>query len=49
MDADAARADELAATLFERGARAGVDITMLLEMCTAVRVPGAVRTKELRL
>jgi AcrR family transcriptional regulator len=54
MDADAVRANSLAAALFERARgqmRAGVDpqdITMLLEMCAAVRVPDAVRTKELR-
>lgn len=54
MDADAARANELATALFERARprmRAGAvpaDITMLLEMCAAVRVPDAARTKELR-
>ena len=54
MDADAGCADELATALFERARRhmrAGVDpqdITMLLEMCAAVRVPDAGRTKELR-
>jgi AcrR family transcriptional regulator len=54
MDADAARANELATALFER-ARAGLrpgacpaDITMLLEMCAAVRVPDPDRTRELR-
>jgi len=54
MDADAARANELAVALFE-GARGSMrpgacpaDITMLLEMCAAVRVPDAERTRELR-
>jgi AcrR family transcriptional regulator len=54
MDADATRANELAIALFERARsrmRPGVDpqdITMLLEMCAAVRVPDAGRTTELR-
>ena len=54
MDADAARAGELAAALFERargsmrpGARPA-DVTMLLEMCAAARVPDAERTRQLR-
>src|SRR4051794_41649665 len=54
MNADAIRAGELAVALFERARgsmRPGADpqdITMLLEMCAAVRVPDAERTKELR-
>jgi AcrR family transcriptional regulator len=54
MHADSARANEVATALFERvrpqlrpGARTA-DITMLLEMCAAVRVPGPARTAELR-
>jgi AcrR family transcriptional regulator len=54
MHADAARAGELAFALFERargqmrpGAAPG-DVDMLLEMCAAVRVPSADRTRELR-
>jgi AcrR family transcriptional regulator len=54
MDADARLAAELATALFERARprmRAGVepaDLTMWLEMCAAVRVPDAGRTRELR-
>jgi AcrR family transcriptional regulator len=54
LNADAARANELAVALFERARprmRAGAtpaDFTMLLEMCAAVRVPDAERTRELR-
>ncbi|GIE75305.1 TetR family transcriptional regulator [Actinoplanes philippinensis] len=54
MSADAVRADELATALFERARprmRAEVvpaDLTMLLEMCAAVRVPDPARTTSLR-
>ena len=54
MNADAVRAGELAATLFERARpslrpdAAPADITMLLEMCASVRVPDPDRTTELR-
>jgi AcrR family transcriptional regulator len=54
MDADAARANELATALFERARgrlRPGADaqdIGMILEMCAAVRVPDAGRTTQLR-
>ncbi len=54
MNTDAVRAGELAAALFARARpllRAGVvadDLTMLLEMCAAVRVPDTARTSELR-
>ncbi|XVV10762.1 TetR/AcrR family transcriptional regulator [Actinoplanes sp. CA-131856] len=54
MDDDAARAGELAAVLFERARpslRSGfvmADVTMLLEMCAAVRIPDGRRTEELR-
>jgi len=54
MNADAVRANELALALFERARpllRPGAvpaDITMLLEMCAAVRVPDPDRTRELR-
>jgi AcrR family transcriptional regulator len=54
MRADAIRAGDLATALFERvrpALRAGAepaDITMLLEMCAAVRVPDPARTGELR-
>jgi AcrR family transcriptional regulator len=54
MDADSTRANSLAIALFERARprmRPGVepaDITMLLEMCAAVRVPATDRTRELR-
>ncbi len=54
MHADAVRASDLATALFERARpalRAGVepaDITMLMEMCAAVRVPDPARTGELR-
>ena len=54
MRADAIRANELALALFERVRpllRRGAvpaDITMLLEMCAAVRVPDPDRTRELR-
>ena len=54
MHADAVRASELATALFERARpalRAGAepaDITMLLEMCAAVRVPDPARAGELR-
>ncbi|WP_436522693.1 TetR/AcrR family transcriptional regulator [Actinoplanes sp. HUAS TT8] len=54
MNADAELASELAAGLIER-ARAHLrpdvgpaDVTLLLEMCSAVRVPDATRTGELR-
>jgi AcrR family transcriptional regulator len=54
MNADAVRAAELAQALFERAhpemradATSG-DITMLLEMCAAIRVPDPVRTAQLR-
>jgi AcrR family transcriptional regulator len=54
MNTDAVRAGELATALFDRARprmRAGAvaaDVTMLLEMCAAVRVPDAARTSELR-
>ncbi|GAA2616970.1 TetR/AcrR family transcriptional regulator [Paractinoplanes durhamensis] len=54
LAADAVRANALAVALFERARprmRAGAtaaDITMLLEMCAAVRVPDTERTRELR-
>jgi AcrR family transcriptional regulator len=54
MGADAATAAERATALFRRaraGMRAGTseqDITMLLEMCAAVRIPDAEGTKRLR-
>jgi AcrR family transcriptional regulator len=55
MGADAVRASELADALFERARpsmRPGAvpdDVTMLLEMCAAVRLPGdSERTTELR-
>jgi AcrR family transcriptional regulator len=54
MDADAVRAGELAGALFERARgsmRPGADpqdVTMLLEMCAAVRVPDPGRTRQLR-
>jgi AcrR family transcriptional regulator len=54
MNADAERANELATELFERarpGLRPGArtaDITMILEMCAAVRLPDPARTAELR-
>ncbi|WP_250030562.1 TetR/AcrR family transcriptional regulator [Paractinoplanes maris] len=54
MNADAMRASDLGDALFDRARgrmRAGVvpsDMTMLLEMCAAARVPGAERTTELR-
>jgi len=54
MRADAIRANELALALFDRVRpllRRGAvpaDITMLLEMCAAVRVPDPDRTRELR-
>jgi AcrR family transcriptional regulator len=55
MNTDAVRASELGDALFDRARgrmRAGVvpaDVTMLLEMCAAVRVPGdPARTTELR-
>jgi AcrR family transcriptional regulator len=54
MHDDAVRANELALALFDRvrpvlrrGA-SPADITMLLEMCAAVRVPDPERTRELR-
>ncbi|MEV4350929.1 helix-turn-helix domain-containing protein [Actinoplanes sp. NPDC049596] len=54
MDDDAVRAGELAAALLDR-ARASVrsgfvlaDVTMLLEMCAAVRLPDPDRTRQLR-
>ena len=55
MNADAVRANELALALFERArpllrpGAAPADITMLLEMCAAVRVPDPARTRELRI
>jgi AcrR family transcriptional regulator len=55
MNADAVRANELALALFERARpllRRGAvpaDVTMLLEMCAAVRVPDPERTRELRI
>ena len=54
MNADAVRANELALALFERARpllRPGAvpaDVTMLLEMSAAVRVPDPARTRELR-
>ncbi|WP_030442303.1 TetR/AcrR family transcriptional regulator [Actinoplanes subtropicus] len=54
MNADAIRANQLAMALFERARpllRPGAvpaDMTMLLEMCAAVRVPDPDRTSELR-
>jgi AcrR family transcriptional regulator len=54
MHADAVRAGALATALFERARpalRAGAepaDVTMVLEMCAAVRLPDATRTAELR-
>ncbi len=54
MHADAVRAGELAVALFERARprmRPGVvagDVTMLLEMCAAVRLPDAALTLDLR-
>jgi AcrR family transcriptional regulator len=54
MNADAVRAGELADVLFRRAypamradATSG-DVTMLLEMCAAVRVPDRARTAQLR-
>jgi len=54
MNADAVRAGELAEALFQRArptmrtdATSG-DVTMLLEMCAAVRVPDPARTAQLR-
>ena len=54
MRADAIRAGELGTALFERARpvlRAGAepgDVTMVLEMCAAVRLPDPTRTAELR-
>ncbi|MEU4619343.1 helix-turn-helix domain-containing protein [Actinoplanes sp. NPDC023801] len=54
MDADAVRAGELAAVLFDRARplmraeAVPADLTMLLEMCAAVRVPDPGRTTSLR-
>ena len=54
MGADAVTASERATALFERARtsmRAGTDeqdVTMLLEMCAAVRVPDAEATRQLR-
>jgi AcrR family transcriptional regulator len=54
MHADSSRANELATALFERARplmRAGAvpaDVTMLLEMCAAVRLPDPARTEQLR-
>ncbi|MEU4428767.1 helix-turn-helix domain-containing protein [Actinoplanes sp. NPDC024001] len=54
MRADAIRAGELAAALFERvrpqlrAEAVAPDITMLLEMCAAVRIPDQERTTQLR-
>ncbi len=54
MNTDAVRANDLATALFDRvrpllrpGATPA-DVTMLLEMCAAVRVPDPARTTELR-
>jgi AcrR family transcriptional regulator len=54
MNADAVRAGELAVALFERARprmraeAVPADVTMLLEMCAAVRVPDPGRTTSLR-
>jgi hypothetical protein len=54
MHDDAALASALANALFERArpamrpGAAAADVTMVLEMCAAVRVPDAGRTRELR-
>ncbi|MEU4243253.1 helix-turn-helix domain-containing protein [Actinoplanes sp. NPDC026619] len=54
LAADATRANELAVGLFERARpfmradAAPADVTMILEMCAAARVPDAERTRELR-
>jgi len=54
MNADAIRAGELATALFERArprmrpSAVPADVTMLLEMCAAVRLPDAARTASLR-
>ncbi|MBG0564658.1 TetR/AcrR family transcriptional regulator [Actinoplanes aureus] len=54
MRADAARANELAIALFERAhpqmraEAVPADVTMLLEMCAAVRIPDQARTAQLR-
>jgi AcrR family transcriptional regulator len=54
MGTDAVRANDLATALFERARPAmrpgavPADLTMLLEMCAAVRVPDPDRTAELR-
>jgi AcrR family transcriptional regulator len=56
MNQDAARAAELATSLFERARAAGhlrreaviADVGLLLEACAAIRVPDAERTRELR-
>ncbi|WP_328470616.1 TetR/AcrR family transcriptional regulator [Actinoplanes sp. NBC_00393] len=54
MRADAVRANELAVALFERvrpqmrAEAVPADITMMLEMCAAVRIPDQARTAQLR-
>jgi AcrR family transcriptional regulator len=54
MNADAVVAGELAVALFERArpvlreGAVAADVTMMLEMCAAVRLPDAERTKVLR-
>lgn len=54
MNVDAVRASDLAVALFERARRffrpgaVPADVTMLLEMSAAVRVPDPARTRELR-
>src|SRR4051794_5047088 len=54
MNADAIRASDLAVALFERARKflrpgaVPADVTMLLEMSAAVRVPDPARTRELR-
>ncbi|MCO1655272.1 TetR/AcrR family transcriptional regulator [Pseudonocardia humida] len=55
MDADAVRAAELSTALFERARpalREGLvvdDLTLVLEGCSAVRMPTPARTREIRL
>jgi AcrR family transcriptional regulator len=54
MRADSVRANELAIALFERARpqmraeAVPADITMMLEMCAAVRIPDQARTAQLR-
>lgn len=54
MNTDAVRASELADALFQRAYPAmrtdatSSDVTMLLEMCAAIRVPDPARTAQLR-